>query len=182
MTYPQPDEFTLIERARAGDEAACRLLVIRHESAVAATVIGMIGPGDEADDVGQETFIRFFRSLDRFRGDASVKTYLQRIAMNLSLNALKRRKRVERRVLRLDDAVRAHEPSISTSGEHEARDLADRVRAAVDTLSPKHRAVVVLRMIDERSTREAAAILGVPEGTVLSRLARAMTELRERLR
>ena len=61
-----PGERALVDRARQGEQAACRLLVEQHESAVAATVIGMLGAGDDADDVGQETFIRFFNSLDRF--------------------------------------------------------------------------------------------------------------------
>src|SRR5471032_266357 len=83
----------LLGRARAGDDHAFGVLVHRYESAVAATVIGMIGPGDEADDVGQETFIRFHRALDRFRGESSLKTYLVHIAMNLSINALRSRRR-----------------------------------------------------------------------------------------
>jgi len=60
---------------------------------VAATVIGMLGHCPEAEDIGQETFIRFYKSLDKFRGDASVGTYLTRIAINLSLNEIKRRRR-----------------------------------------------------------------------------------------
>src|SRR5215207_4833149 len=97
----------LIGRARAGDERAFRLLVERFEPVVAATVTGMLGPGDDADDVGQETFIRFYRALGDFRGEASVKTYLRRIAVNLSLNALKRRRRFALRFLSRD---RAREP------------------------------------------------------------------------
>src|SRR5436305_3723705 len=83
----------LIARARAGDDRAFATLVDRYEGAVATTVIGMLGPGDDADDVGQETFIRFHRALGSFRGESSLKTYLVHIAMNLSLNALKRRRR-----------------------------------------------------------------------------------------
>ena len=87
---PTPDlaDAALIARARAGDGAAFRRLVERSERVVASTGIGMLGPGDDADDVGQETFVQFHRALDRFRGDATLKTYLVRIAMNLSLNAL----------------------------------------------------------------------------------------------
>ena len=86
-------DTALIDRARAGDEAAFRGLVERYESQVAATVVGMLGPGDEADDVGQETFVRFYQALSKFRGEAALGTYLTRIAMNLSLNAIKRRQR-----------------------------------------------------------------------------------------
>ena len=88
-----PSDETLLAGARAGDDRAFASLVERYEARVAATVVGMLGPGDEAEDVGQETFIRLYRYLDRYRGDASLGTYLTRIAMNLSLTALRKRKR-----------------------------------------------------------------------------------------
>src|SRR4051812_20075618 len=78
-------DHELLQLARDGDERAFRELVERYEPAVASVVVGMLGAGDDADDVGQETFIRFYRALGSFRGEASLKTYLRRIAMNLSL-------------------------------------------------------------------------------------------------
>ncbi len=175
---PRADERALLDRARAGDPRAFRELVERYEPVVAATVIGMLGRGDDADDVGQETFIRFFDALNDFRGEASVKTYLQRIAVNLSLNALKRQKRTAQRYVSIDDdASGAPELAVSTTAEHRAQEAKVLVDAALEQLPPHHRAVVVLRMIDGCSTREAAEALGVPEGTVLSRLARGMKQL-----
>lgn len=169
----------LIARARAGDDGAFATLVERYEGAVAATVVGMLGRGDEADDVGQETFIRFHRALGAFRGESSLKTYLVHIAMNLSLNALKRRRRsLLRFVTGADEALAEIPESRAGPAEHaEARETRVRVRRAVAELSDPHRAVVVLRMFHDYSTRETAQILGVPEGTVLSRLSRAMKEL-----
>ncbi len=168
----------LIDRARAGDEGAFRDLVERYESRVAATVIGMLGPGDEAEDVGQETFIRLYRSLERFRGESSLGTYLTRIAINLSLTALKKRKRRISRFVSQDETERdLPEASWDPRGELERKDDVLRVREAVARLAPDHRTVVVLRMIDGYSTREAAEILGIPVGTVMSRLARAMERL-----
>jgi len=181
--HADPTDQELIGRARTGDERAFRVLVERYESAVAATVIGMLGPGDDADDVGQETFIRFYRALGDFRGDASVKTYLRRIAVNLSLNALKRRRRFALRFLSRDRAREPlPEPPAETGDDVERREAQGRVRAAIDRLGPKHRPVVVLRMIEGCSTRETAEVLGVPEGTVLSRLSRAMEQLAADLR
>src|SRR6266700_3273801 len=87
------DDLALVARAADGDEGAFHVLVTRHESAVARTVTAMLGPGDDADDVGQETFVRFFGTLRRFRGDAEVRTYLTRIAVNLSCDALERRRK-----------------------------------------------------------------------------------------
>jgi len=170
----------LVERARTGDEGAFRAIVERYESRVAATVIGMLGPGGEAEDVGQETFIRLYRSLDRYRGEASLGTYVTRIALNLSLTALRRRKRWRSRfVSRDDDRRRLPEPASDPRPDLERRDMERRIRSALDVLSSDHRAVVVLRMIDGYSTRETAAILGVPAGTVMSRLSRALGRLEE---
>jgi RNA polymerase sigma-70 factor (ECF subfamily) len=172
----------LLARARSGDDRAFAAIVERYEGAVAATVIGMLGVGDDADDIGQETFIRFYRSLDHFRGDSSLKTYLVHIAMNLSLNALRRRRRSVLRFISRDETpIESEEPSVGPDGHVDAEELRLFVRHAVSKLNEKHRAVVVLRMFDDCSTRDTATILGVPEGTVLSRLSRAMKELEARL-
>lgn len=170
----------LVAHARAGDSAAFRAIVERYQGAVASVVIGMLGPGDDADDVGQETFVRLHRALDQFRGDAQLSTYLRRIAMNLSLNALKRRRRWRLRFVSRDQSAEPlPEPPVPAYDAEDA-ERRDVVRAAVAKLAEPHRAVVVLRLLDERSTREAAEILGLPQGTVMSRLSRGMAEL-ERL-
>ena len=188
MAEPETDA-ELIANARAGDDRAFGLLVDRYERAVAATVVGMLGPGDDADDVGQETFIRFHRALGSFRGESSLKTYLVHIAMNLSLNALKRRRRSVLRFVSRDSEsddgdplVDLPEPRVGPEGDVDSKELQLLVRAAVRRLGEKHRSVVVLRLFHEYSTKETADILGVPEGTVLSRLSRAMKELESLLR
>ena len=86
---PDVPDAALLARARRGDDVALRALVVRYEPVVAATVLGMLGRGADADDVGQATFVRLYHALDRFRGESSLKTYLVRIAINLSLNALR---------------------------------------------------------------------------------------------
>lgn len=178
-----PSDRALIERARSGDEGAFRDLVERHESRVAATVVGMLGPGDEAEDVGQETFIRLYRSLDRFRGESSLGTYLTRIAINLSLTALKKRKRRLSRFVSQDETGPDRpEASWDPRDQLERAEDVRRVQAAVGRLAPNHKAVVVLRMIDGYSTKETAEILDIPSGTVMSRLARAMERLEREMK
>ena len=173
----ESDDLTLVQRAAQGDEGAFREIVRRHELTVARTVTAMLGAGDDADDVGQETFVRLFHALPRFRGDAQLRTYLTRIAMNLCLDALGRQRR-RAGWMRIGD-----DDESSTLAAPDERQQADRderaatVRQAVDELDAKHKAVVVLRMLEERSTRETAEVLGVPEGTVMSRLKRAMEKL-----
>lgn len=170
----------LINASKEGDENAFEQLIKQYESRVASTVIGMLGNCPEAEDVGQETFIRFYNNLSNFRGDASVGTYLTRIAINLSLNELKRRKRkslVFFRKLSDDDFDIADE-----NNEIGFDDKKELVPHAIQQLEPKFRSVVVLRLIDGYSTAETAEILKLPLGTVLSRLARGQQKLKDILR
>jgi RNA polymerase sigma-70 factor (ECF subfamily) len=169
----------LVEGARNGDDSAFKELVRRYERIVAATVIGMLGNCAEAEDVGQETFIRFYKGLKNFRGESSVRTYLTRIAVNLSLNEIKRRKR--RRLLFSQKPLHDfHNVADPKAAGREGGDM-DLVRRAIQRLDEEFRSVVVLRLIDGYSTKETADILGIPVGTVLSRLSRAQRKLREAL-
>ena len=169
----------LIEAFHTGDDDAFKELIKRYESRVAATVIGMLGNCPEAEDVGQETFIRFYQGLKKFRGESSVGTYLTRIAINLSLNELKRRKR--KRLLFLDKSP-DETFDIPDTGVAEPYDGDEEIiQHAIQKMEPKFRSVIVLRLMDGYSTRETAEILGIPEGTVLSRLARAQMKLKKHL-
>lgn len=173
-------EADVLERVRSGDREAFREIVDRYKDRVAAVVIAMIGPGDEAEDIGQETFIRFYRTIGTFRGEASIATYLHRIAVNLCLNAVKRRQRWRLRLAPADPETLESFASRDQADRNALSDESRRlVHRAIQELPPDFRSVVVLRMIDGLSTRETAEALDVPLGTVLSRLARAQTKLRE---
>jgi len=169
MEHPNDEE--LIGKSRAGDMAAFKTLVVRHEGKVAGVVRTMLGATPEAEDVGQEVFIRFYDSLDKFRGEAKVSTYLVRIAINLALNEIKRKKRSASRFTTIEatDRVRGHE---------ETMDLREQLNYEFARLEPDFQAVATLRLIEGYSTDETAEILGIPMGTVLSRLARAQQKLR----
>lgn len=171
----------LLEGVRRGDQAAWRRFVDRYEGVVAATVIGMIGRGPDAEDIGQEVFIRFLKQANSFRGDADVSTYLTRSAINLSLNAIKRRSRMRRWFLGPpEDSIPA--PDEAPDAALERRDLSEAVSRAIRRLKPDQRSVVVLRLVRGLPTREAATVLGIPEGTVMSRLKRAQDQLRQDLK
>lgn len=179
----RPTDDELLSGARSGDERALRRIIERYEGKVAATVIGMLGPGPEADDVGQETFIRFYKAIDKFRGESALGTYLTRIAINQSLKALRRRRSWHERFLSRDDeAAEFDEPADDGESVVEAADRRELVHAALQKLNPDQRAVTVLRFMEGYSTKETAAILGVPEGTVMSRLSRATDKLGDLLR
>lgn len=182
--HDTPTDDELLMAARSGDQAAFGQLVIRHENRVAATVKGMLGDTPEAEDVGQETFVRLFHSLEKFRGESKLATYLTRIAINLSINEIRRRKR--RGSILTSDSGSPHNArhvgsESSSEIEYESTESRDAVRKAIASLKPKLHAVIVLRLIDGYSTAETADILKVPEGTVLSRLSRAQLKLKELL-
>ena len=173
-----PSDELLVARAKQGDRNAFRVLVDRHQQGVARTVAGMLGPIAEVDDVVQEVFIRFYQALARFRGDAACSTYLKRIAINRSLDTLRRRQRRAGRFIS-QDAEEVYVPEAkSESSDPDTFDQRRLIDTALASLRPHHRAVVVLRLIEGYSTKEAADILGVPSGTVLSRLSRAIKHLR----
>ena len=168
----------LIERSRNGDSQAFQLLVEKYEGMVAATVIGMLGRGPEAEDVGQETFIRFHGALERFRGDSTVGTYLTRIAINQSLKAIRKRKRFVSRFTSSDaEEIDLPDDSVDPDCTYEEAERRELVHDALQRLGPEHRAVVVLRMLQELSTKETAQMLGLPVGTVMSRLSRALEKM-----
>jgi len=179
----RPTDEELLAGARAGDQRALRQIIERYEGKVAATVVGMLGAGPDAEDVGQETFIRFYRAIDKFRGESSLATYLTRIAINQSLKALKKRRKWHERFLSRDDeSLSFSEPGESGEKAIEAVDRQRIVHEALQRLNPDHRAVAVLRFMEGHSTRETAVILGIPEGTVMSRLSRATDKLGDLLR
>lgn len=169
----------LIEMILAGNDNAFKEIVRRYEPRVAATVIGMLGKCPEAGDVGQETFIRFYKSLKNFRGDSAVGTYLTRIAINLSLNELKRRKRSSMFFFRKDDDKPFDIPDEKVrSSDFDDKEI---IQQAIGKLTPNFRSVIVLRLLDGYSSEETAQILNIPVGTVLSRLARGQKKLQELL-
>lgn len=171
------DDLSLIDDARRGDKNAFKELIKKYENQIAATVFGMLGNCPEAEDIGQETFIQFYKSLHKFRGESSVGTYLTRIAINLSLNELKRRKR--RRRLFVSKAGGGIENVADTGSSSKNEEVKEIVRQGIQKLEPKFRVVVVLRLINQYSTQETAEILNIPVGTVFSRLSRAQMKLKE---
>ena len=180
LTPEQEAEQRLVARARKGDRAAFREIVERYEGLVAATVIGMLGRGPEAEDVGQQTFIRFYKALDQYRGEGGLAPYLTRIAVNLSLNALDKRKRRRKRFVS-HDAREWFEPASDGARDLRRFNEEELIHGAIQQLNPIHRSVVVLRLMNGYSTKETAEMLDIPVGTVLSRLYRAQENLRELL-
>lgn len=164
----------LIARAREGDMTAFKMLVERHEGKIAGVIKPMLGDTPQAVDVGQEVFIRFYESLEKFKGESTLSTYLVRIAINLSLNEIKKNKRKNRIFSPLEEGEKV-------GTDESSHDIKEWVHHELDKLDPDFKIVVTLRMIEGYTTEETARILNIPLGTVLSRLARAQKKLREAL-
>jgi RNA polymerase sigma-70 factor (ECF subfamily) len=167
------EDINLVRAVRSGDQLAFRDIVEKYRQTVATTVIGMLGNKADADDIGQEVFIRFYHSIDQYKGEASLATYLTRIGINLSLNEIKKRKR--KSWTSFED-----NPSFDQTSEDEysSNEYKEIVHKGLTTLEPEFRSVLVLRLIQGYSTKEVAKILEIPLGTVLSRLARAQDKLK----
>ena len=182
-------EASLVQRCAAGEEAGCAELVAEHQRMVVQLAVNLLGDRDEAMDVSQEVFLRVFRTINRFRGQSSLKTWIYRIAVNQARNRhrfWRRRHRADQ--VSLDQHVAAH-GDLRQPGDHTAPDrayarkqMADRLWAALDHLPFDQRTVIVLREIDGFSYEEISDSLGVAIGTVKSRLTRARQTLRDELR
>ncbi|MDR2887068.1 MAG: RNA polymerase sigma factor [Bacteroidales bacterium] len=175
--YTESTDETLVKASLKGDRKAFEAIVSRHRKMVARTVKGMLGDSAFAEDIGQDVFIKLYGSLSDFRGDAKLSTYIQKIAVNMTLNELKRRKRFTYKT-----ESELHEYDIAGDDAESRYDAKATVDRVLKMLEPKFRTVVVMRMLQGYSVKETAAILELPAGTVLSRLSRAQEQLRKYLK
>jgi RNA polymerase sigma-70 factor (ECF subfamily) len=167
-SYRQSDELELVKASLKGDRLAFEEIVNRYQKMVARTVKGMLG---------DSVFIKLYSSLSEFRGEAKLSTYIQKIAINLTLNEIKRRKRFFSMFLQKGNDE-MHEIEIPYYESEERRDAKELVERALQSLDPKFRIIVAMRMLQGYSTKETAEILELPLGTVLSRLSRAQEQLK----
>ena len=181
-------EEGLVARCLSGDGFAFSRLVALHEGMVVNLSQRLLGDREEARDLAQDVFLQVFRTLGRFQGRSSLKTWIYRITVNQCRNRQRwwRRRRRDRAVsleqLNPTDEARLASGQGEPAFERVARrEAAQRVQAALLGLSFDHRSILVLREVEGMRCDEIAATLGVPEGTVKSRLARAREQLRRLL-
>ncbi|HEX4053978.1 MAG TPA: sigma-70 family RNA polymerase sigma factor [Tepidisphaeraceae bacterium] len=165
---PEADDIELLRRS-GGDPKAFHALVDRHAQRLYRLAVCLVGNAADAEDVLQETFIGAFRGLGSFEGRSSVKTWLTRILVTQAARWRRDRRRSEP----MDESVAAVAASPDATMD---------VQAAMQRLSAEHRQVLALREFERMSYEEMAEVLGVPRGTVESRLHRARSELREKLK
>ncbi len=185
------EDLQLVQLAKQGDHEAFRTLMNTYRKRVYSLAYGMVHDAEGAMDICQETFIKAYRHLDSFQGNSSFYTWIYRIAANLSIDHL--RKRSRREALQYDDHLR-HDDSEETEAaltSHMAdtqpqlaldrKELKEKLNQALETLSEKHRIVLILRELEGMSYEEIASTLNIHLGTVMSRLHHARKNMQKEL-
>ncbi len=179
---PSEDETGLVRAAQSGDAKAFAEIVLRYQRAVYRVAYALTRNATDADDLAQETFVRAWGAIGRFELGQPMYPWLSRIVTNLAFSLFRGRKRRPETPL---------EPLLESGrqwgihddpADHAARSEHDaKLQAAFAGLSPEHQAILALRAVDDQSYEEIAQTLGIPVGTVMSRLSRARAELKKHL-
>jgi RNA polymerase sigma-70 factor (ECF subfamily) len=184
QTPVSADDDRLIADCLAGDTNAFGELVRRHQDRLYNTVYRLVENAEDALDVVQEAFLNAYQSLDSFKGDSQFFTWLYRIAVNTAIS-LKRKKRVLARIPDRDGENGLEPADLSELNQPghalERAEEEGKLHRALGRLSAEHRVVLVMKELEGQKYEDMAATLGVPIGTVRSRLHRARLELRELL-
>ena len=175
------DESALIARAQRGDGDAYEEIVQRYQQIAFRTAYVITGSSADAEDAAQEGFVKAYRALDRFRLDADLRPWLLRIVANEARNRVRSSGRRHQLELRLTEGYRPGDAAPSPEAVAIASDERRRLLAMVNALSEEDRLVIASRYFLQLSGEETAVALGVAEGTVKSRLSRALARLRARV-
>ena len=176
----------LVRLARAGDRDAFRELVERYQRKIYGVLLGMLHDHEAAWETSQETFVRALRGLAQFKGDAGFYTWLYRIAVNLAIDYQRHEWR-RPTVAVPEETVEAQESIQEELRRNDPfrlvknREIGERVRAAIEQLTPEHRAVILLREVEGLSYDEISRVMEVAKGTVMSRLHYARKKLQSML-
>jgi RNA polymerase sigma-70 factor (ECF subfamily) len=187
-------DTSLIARCQKADVTAFNEIVARYKGKIYNYVYRMTGNAEDAEDLTQEVFVRMYTNIRSFRADASLSTWLFRIAGNLCVDAFRRNKKTRALVRSLDAPVAGEDdegigatrdvPDLANAPEtlFSRKELGAHIQAALQKLPPKLRSAVILHDVEGLAYEEIAATEGIPLGTVKSRIFNGRVALREHLR
>jgi len=183
QTPAEPSDTDVVHRAQEGDEGAFELLLERYGSHLRRLAFYLCGDSHDADEIVQETFLGAWRSLKGFESRASVKTWLSRILVRQAARHHRsQRVRLAVHPLHLSAASKALLDGSSIEDSTKGAEIGMDVMNVLMTLRPEYREIVTLRDLNGLSYQEIEDVLGIPVGTVESRLFRARQEMKERLK
>lgn len=171
----EPSDRELVLRAQRGDHAAYTALVRLHQDRIYRHLLNLTGSREEALELAQEVFIKAWEALPGWRPDAQFHTWVYRIASNIALDVLRRRKVVQ--FVALEEDYDAPADQAGPEAQLQAKQSMQGLTAALERLTPEQREILLLREVEGLSYGELASALGVDQGTVKSRLARARAAL-----
>jgi len=181
----------LVRESRLGDKEAFRELVERYQRKIVSVALGMVHNPDDALEIAQETFVKAFESLGNFKGESSFYTWLYRIVVNRAIDFRRRERRHPTVALEdrggqgsgegYEDILKEERPN-DPYQQVQAHEIGDRVTAAINELTPDHKAVILLREVEGLSYEEISRVMQCSKGTVMSRLHYARKKLQKKLR
>jgi RNA polymerase sigma-70 factor (ECF subfamily) len=179
----------LVRASRRGDKEAFRELVERYQRKVVSIALGMVHNREDAVEIAQETFVKAFENLARFKGESSFYTWLYRIVVNRAIDFQRRERRHP--TVGLEDwggggegyeEVLKEERLTDPYQRAQAREVGERVSEAINELTPDHKAVILLREVEGLSYDEISRVMQCSKGTVMSRLHYARKKLQKKLK
>ena len=176
---PQTTDDADLARARTGDTAAFCALVRRHQDRVFGFILRMLDTREEAMELTQDVFLKAWQALPAWRPEARFSTWLLQIARNATIDHLRRRTVP---FAPLDDGIDLPDPAPGPEARYASLQQHERLLAALQRIAAEHREILLLREVEALSYGDIATILGIPEGTVKSRLTRARSAVLQHFR
>jgi RNA polymerase sigma-70 factor (ECF subfamily) len=182
------DDLELVNQCKSGDQAAFKELVERYQRKVYQIALGMLRNREDALDMTQEAFIRVHKYLDHFKGSSNFYTWVYRIAVNLCIDHLRKDEKMQ--TIDYDDSKEHGESdALLFPRDHETnpvdvldrKELRKKIQKALEALSPTHRAIIIMREVEDLSYSEMAEIMRCSKGTIMSRLFHARRRLQQAL-